>query len=86
MSKCKNCFLGFGGNMCVSGHEPVPECEHFIQKHVCRGGLVHDHKITPDECRECAKTCKGCIEMAVAYGFVEMERVAHLLKQERRVG
>lgn len=83
---CFSCYKyeDINGGFCMSGFEPKSKkgegiCEHWKEKHVCRGGLVRSHKVTKDECRKCAMACGGCLEMAVAYGFIEREKVAHLL-------
>jgi len=45
----------------------------------CFGGLIWDHKLTKDECRKCASRCSGCLTMAIKHGFLEKEKVQHLL-------
>lgn len=51
----------------------------YRPRYTCAGGLVRDHPLTPAECLRCASSCAGCFEMAVKYGFVERERVRHLV-------
>jgi hypothetical protein len=63
-----------------------PGCEPYYceflhkQEEICRGGLVFQigHK---RDCRECARTCAGCIEMAINFGFNDYEEVKHLIQR-----
>jgi hypothetical protein len=33
------------------------------------------------DCRECARTCAGCIEMAINLGFSDYEELKHLIQR-----
>jgi DNA (cytosine-5)-methyltransferase 3A len=44
----------------------------------CAGELMFDIGKKPP-CRECAATCAGCVEMAVNFGGLPLEEVAHLI-------
>lgn len=76
---CTTCYHYCCG--CAYGFDPLPGCIYYAKIYRCPGGAVKDHPITEDECRECASTCAGCFEKAVKYGFVEYERVKHLLSK-----
>lgn len=76
---CAICFNGSPhGTFCSAGWKPEA-CTHYQPKYKCPGGMIFDHEVTQEECRECASTCKGCLKMTIAYGFLDKEKVAHLL-------
>lgn len=80
---CVLCYYGAdGGAICASGYEPSIRCQHFKQQYTCKGGMAYDTPVTEEMCRECAKVCRGCIKMQAAYGFVNIEKVRHLLRSE----
>lgn len=83
---CYDCRLGskFSGS-CAGGLVPDSCGDYYRpEPHRCRGGLSYDHPVTKDECYKCACTCRGCLTMAVAYGFADYEEVAHLIEEERQ--
>jgi hypothetical protein len=47
---------------------------------ICQGGLVFSVG-EKEDCRECARTCSGCIEMSINLGFAEFEEVKHLIQK-----
>lgn len=85
MPELKDCQTCYHRAMkeCIYGLPASPDCSRYQRQYKCAGGLVHDHKLTPEECHECARTCKGCLEMAVAYGFLDEESVRHLLQKAK---
>jgi hypothetical protein len=62
-----------------------PGCEPYYceflhkQEEICRGGLVFQIGQKRD-CRECARTCAGCMEMAINLGYSDFEDVKHLIR------
>jgi hypothetical protein len=50
-------------------------------KEQCKGGLVFDVG-TKLSCRECVRTCNGCIEMIVKFNPDRYDELAHLLQEE----
>lgn len=62
-----------------------PGCEPYFseflheQKETCKGGLVFPIGEKSD-CRDCARTCSGCIEMAINMGFSKFTDVKHLIQ------
>ncbi len=60
------------------GTEPY-YCKYYKGlKEICRGGLVFYLGEKPS-CRECAKECIGCIEMAINFGYISFNDVNHLI-------
>lgn len=63
-----------------------PGCEPYFseflheQKETCKGGLVFPIGEKSD-CRDCARTCSGCIEMAINLGFNDYEELKHLIQK-----
>jgi hypothetical protein len=56
-------------------------CEFFHrQEEICPGGLVFPVGGKTD-CRECARTCYGCVEMAINFGFSDFHELAHLIQR-----
>lgn len=49
-----------------------------IIEELCPGGLVFPIGSKAD-CKVCAKTCQGCVEMAINLGYSEFEDLKHLI-------
>lgn len=47
---------------------------------ICKGGLVFPLG-KKDDCRECARYCSGCIEMAINFGYCSFNEVKHLIQK-----
>lgn len=57
---CRACFYWSWPGYCDRGKTASAGCDYYRTKYRCRGGLVYDRSISAKECRECARTCKGC--------------------------
>lgn len=74
---CMTCYKGTSyTGICCAGYNNPDTCNSYEKEYVCTGGLVHTELYN---CKECAKTCTGCMEMRVAFGYIDKESVAHLL-------
>lgn len=65
-------------------HGCAPYYSKYINKmyEACPGGLIFEIGTKP-ACRECAKTCQGCVEMAINYGYSDFEDLKHLIQNPK---
>lgn len=47
---------------------------------ICKGGLVFPVG-QKDDCRKCASTCKGCVEMVINLGYGSIKDLGHLVQR-----
>jgi hypothetical protein len=74
---CPTCWRGYSTG-CAAGFNPNG-CTRYKPAYQCQGGLIHEQPVTKETCYECAESCTGCMKMRVAYGFVKIEDVKHLV-------
>lgn len=75
---CMTCYHGtITSGICCLGFGDPDTCNRHQKQFICPGDLVYEE---PYNCYECAKTCTGCMEMRVKFGFAECDKVRHLFK------
>lgn len=73
---CMTCYKSTASGICAAGYDDPDKCNNYQKQFVCPNELAFED---PYNCYKCAKTCSGCFEMRIKFGFITRDKVAHLL-------